>query len=241
MHPAPVISTSGTRTRSLHSVEMTLRDPAVSPHQGQPVRMAGATLETASAAMVMVHGRNATAESILSLVPSIDTPGFAYLAPQAADNTWYPNSFLAPIVSNEPGISSGLAAINDVIRKITAAGIPSERTMLLGFSQGACLSLEYAATHARRYGGVVGLSGGLIGPEGTPRNYPGSFDGTPIFLGCSDVDSHIPAERVMETARIFESMGAAVTMRLYPGMGHTVNDDEINTVRAMMSAVVAGK
>lgn len=213
----------------------------VSPHQGQPVRTAGAKLETATAAMVMIHGRGATAESILTLVPAIDTPGFVYLAPQAAGNTWYPNSFLAPIPSNEPGISSGLAAIDDLMERISPAEIPHERTMLLGFSQGACLSLEYAARHARRYGGIAGLSGGLIGPDDTPRNYPGSFDGTPVFLGCSDVDSHIPAERVRETARVFEKMGAVVTMRLYPGMGHIVNDDEVKHVREMMAAVIAGK
>ena len=187
--------------------------------------------------MVMIHGRGATAESILTLVRAIDTPGFAYLAPQAAGNTWYPNSFLAPIVTNEPGISSGLAAIDDVLGRISAAGIPPEKTMLLGFSQGACLSLEYAARHARRYGGIAGLSGGLIGPDGTPRDYPGSFESTPIFLGCSDVDGHVPAERVRETAGVFNKMGAVVTIRLYPGMGHLVNDDEINAVRAMMAAV----
>jgi predicted esterase len=212
---------------------------SASRHQGQPVRTAGAKLESAVAAIVMIHGRNATAESILSLVSAIDTAGFAYLAPQAAGNTWYPNSFLAPIPSNEPGISSGIAAINDVMRRIADAGIPPERTMLLGFSQGACLSLEYSARNARRYGGVAGLSGGLIGPDDTPRDYPGSFDGTPIFLGCSDVDDHIPATRVKDSARVLEKMGAVVTMRLYPGMGHLVNDDEVSTVKAMMAAVAA--
>jgi len=210
-----------------------------SRHQGQPVRTAGAKLESAVAAIVMIHGRNATAESILSLASAIDTAGFAYLAPQAAGNTWYPNSFLAPIPSNEPGISSGIAAINDVMRRIADAGIPPERTMLLGFSQGACLSLEYSARSARRYGGVAGLSGGLIGPDDTPRDYPGSFDGTPIFLGCSDVDDHIPAKRVKDSARVLEKMGAVVTRRLYPGMGHLVNDDEVSTVKAMMAAVAA--
>ncbi len=214
------------------------RDGAASPHQGQPVRTAGTKLESAIAAMVMIHGRSATAETILSLVPAIDTPGFAYLAPQADGNTWYPNSFLAPIPSNEPGISSGIAAITDVLLRIAEAGIPPERTMLLGFSQGACLSLEYSARNARRYGGVAGLSGGLIGPDETPRDYPGSFAGTPIFIGCSDVDSHIPAERVKDSARILGEMGASVTMRLYPGMGHLVNDDEVSTVRTMMAAVV---
>jgi phospholipase/carboxylesterase len=189
--------------------------------------------------MVMIHGRGATAESILSLIPAIDTPGFAYLAPQAAGNTWYPKSFLAPIPSNEPGITSGIAAIGDVLRRVSDAGVPPERTMLLGFSQGACLSLEYSARNARRYGGVAGLSGGLIGPDDTPRDYPGSFEGTPIFLGCSDVDNHIPAKRVEDSARILEKMGAVATMRLYHGMGHLVNDDEVSAVKAMMAAVVA--
>ena len=209
-----------------------------SPHQGQPVRTAGAKLASARAAMVMLHGRNATAESILALVQAIDTPGFVYLAPQAAGNTWYPNSFLSPIPSNEPEITSGLAAINDLLERIVDSGVPLERTMLLGFSQGACLSLEYAARNARRYGGVVGLSGGLIGPDDTPRDYHGSFDLTPIFLGCSDVDFHIPAKRVEETVRVFQKIGAKVTMRLYPGMDHIVNEDEVRRVREMMAAIV---
>ncbi|MDP9177825.1 MAG: alpha/beta hydrolase [Gemmatimonadota bacterium] len=220
---------------------MRSRDPAGSPHQGQPVQTAGATLGSAKAAMVMLHGRGATAESILTLVQALDTSGFAYLAPQAAGNTWYPNSFLSPIASNEPGIASGLAAIDDLLKRIVDAGISLERTMLLGFSQGACLSLEYAARHARRYGAVAGLSGGLIGPDDTPRDYPGSFDGTPIFLGCSDVDFHIPAQRVHETARVLRKMGAEVTMKLYPGMDHIVNEDEVQKVREMMAAVLAGQ
>ncbi len=187
--------------------------------------------------MVMVHGRGATAESILTLVPALDSEGFAFLATQAHGNTWYPNSFLAPILSNEPGISSGVQALADAIATVRAAGIPDERIVLLGFSQGACLSLEFSARNARRYGGVAGLSGGLIGPDGTPRDYPGDFAGTPVFLGCSDVDAHVPAERVRDTAAVLDRMGASVTTRLYPGMGHLVNEDEIATVRAMMEAV----
>ena len=187
--------------------------------------------------MVMVHGRGATAESILTLVPSLAADGFAFLAPQAGGNTWYPNSFLAPIPSNEPGITSGHAAIAEVLARVNAAGIPLEKTMLLGFSQGACLSLEYAARNAARYGGIACLSGGLIGPDGTSRDYDGSFDGTPVFMGCSDVDGHIPAARVTESAAILRGMGAVVTMRLYPGMGHTINEDEIAAVNAMMQEV----
>ena len=208
------------------------------PHQGQPVRHAGEPLERAAAAVVMVHGRGATAESILTLAEELAVPGFAYLAPQAAGNTWYPYSFLSPIERNEPGISSGLAAIADVLTTIERAGISARRVVLLGFSQGACLSLEFSARAARRYGGVAGLSGGLIGPAGTPRDYSGSLAGTPVFLGCSDVDAHIPAARVVETAAVLQHLDADVTMRLYPGMGHTVNEDELEAVREMMRAIV---
>lgn len=209
------------------------------PHQGQPILTAGLPLDQANAAMVMVHGRGATAESILTLAPALNVPGFAYLAPQARGNSWYPNSFLAPIPSNEPGITSGMQAIEDVIGRIQAAGVPLNRTFLLGFSQGACLALEFTARRARRYGGVAGLSGGLIGPEGTPRDYPGSLEATPVFLGCSDVDAHIPAPRVLETAEAMRKLGGQVTARLYPGMGHTINEDEIAGVRAMMQGLDA--
>jgi predicted esterase len=208
------------------------------PHQGQPVRHLGEPLTRASAAMVMVHGRGATADDILTLSDELAVSGFAYLAPQAAGNTWYPFSFLSPIEQNEPGISSGLAAIADVLATIERAGIPAERTMLVGFSQGACLSLEFSARAARRYGGIAGLSGGLIGPDSTPRDYSGSLAGTPIFLGCSDVDPHIPAPRVVETAAVLRRLGADVDARLYPGMGHTINEEEVEAVRGMMGAVL---
>lgn len=204
------------------------------PHRGQAVLKAGAPLEQAKAAVIMVHGRGATAESILSLVEVIDQPGFAYLAPQASGYTWYPHTFLAPIASNEPGISSGLAAIASLLDYLAAGGLAAEQTILLGFSQGACLTLEFAARQARRYGGVAGLSGGLIGPEGTPRHYSGSLAGTPVFLGCSDVDSHIPQARVKHSAEVLQRLGGQVTMRLYPGMGHQVNQDEIDVIKQMM-------
>ncbi len=210
------------------------------PHQGQPVLKSGTPLESADAAMVMVHGRGATAESILTLAPALDVAGFAFLAPQANGNTWYPNSFLAPIPSNEPGITSGLQAIGDAVDQLIAARIPQERIMLLGFSQGACLSLEYSARNAARYGGIACLSGGLIGPDGTSRTYGGNYSGTPAFLGCSDIDFHIPATRVTESGEILKRMGAEVTVRLYPGMGHLVNEDEIANVRAMMEEVKHG-
>jgi len=207
-------------------------------HQGQPVRQSGEPLTRARATMIMLHGRGATADEILTLADELAVPGFAYLAPQAAANTWYPFSFLSPIDQNEPDISSGLAAIGDVLAMIEGAGISAERTILLGFSQGACLSLEFTARAARRYGGVAGLSGGLIGPDGTPRDYSGSLAGTPIFLGCSDVDPHIPTPRVVETAAVLRRLGGAVDARLYPGMGHTINEDELEAVRGIMRAVV---
>jgi phospholipase/carboxylesterase len=211
---------------------------AEGPHAGQPVYAAGEPLATAKAAMVMAHGRGATAESILSLASELNQTGFAYIAPQAADYSWWPNRFTEPIASNEPWFSSALAAVGDVLAQVERAGVPAERTLLLGFSQGACLVTEYAVRHPKRYGGVVGLSGGLFGPEGTPRDYPGSLDGTPVFLGCSDSDFHIPKARVQETTQAMQRMGAHVTERLYPGMGHTVNMDEIEFVRGMMKNVI---
>lgn len=209
------------------------------PHQGQQVRSAGAPLRQARAAMIMLHGRGATADSIMALASALDRADFAYLAPQASGNTWYPRSFLVPISENEPGISSGIEAIADVLDTITRAGIPPERTILLGFSQGACLSVEFAARNARRYGGIACLSGGLIGPDEIPRDYAGSFGGTPAFLGCGDVDSHIPKERVALTADVLGRLEAEVTLRLYPGMGHLINEDEMAMVRGMMDRVPA--
>lgn len=212
--------------------------PIEGPHAGQPVLSVGAPLVEARAAVLMVHGRGATAESILELAEELGQPDCAYLAPQANGNAWYPNSFLAPIPTNEPWLSSALAALGDILSRIEAEGVPPERTVLLGFSQGACLALEFAARHARRYGGLVGLSGGLIGPEGTPRDYPGSLEGTPTFLGCSDVDFHIPEERVLHSAEVLRGLGGEVTARLYPNMGHTVNRDEIQFVKGMLATLV---
>jgi predicted esterase len=206
----------------------------IDPHHGQPVLTAGEPLESTRAAMVMIHGRGASAESILELTREFDAPGLAYLAPQAANGSWYPNRFLDPIESNEPWLSSALAFVERTLDRVIAAGIPAGRVMLLGFSQGACLALEFAARHARRYAGLVGLSGGLIGPDGTPRDYVGSLDGTPVFLGCSDVDPHIPKTRVEHSANVLRQLGGEVTMRLYPGLGHTVNPDEIKFVRRLI-------
>jgi phospholipase/carboxylesterase len=201
-----------------------------------PVLEAGEKLGKARAAMILAHGRGATAEDIMTVAAELMHPGFAYLAPQASGNAWYPNPFTAPIEMNEPYLSSALEVMENLLAKIEET-IPAQRIILLGFSQGACLILEFAARHARRYGGVVGLSGGLIGPDGTPRDYPGDFEGTPAFLGCSDVDPHIRKDRVVEAADVFTRMGAQVTLRLYPGMGHTVSQDEIESVREIVEAI----
>jgi Predicted esterase len=208
------------------------------PHQGQPVRMAGQPLEHAQAAILMMHGRGAIAEDILSLSDQFNQSGFAYLAPQAAENTWYPNRFLVPLAENEPWLSSALALVGDVFAEIVKAGIPPQRVMLLGFSQGACLTLEYAARNAQRYGGIVGLSGALIGPNDTPRDYQGSLAGSPVFLGCSDLDFHVPKERVDQTAEVLRKLQGEVTKRLYPNLDHSVNQDEIDFVRGMMQSVI---
>lgn len=190
--------------------------------------------------MLMVHGRGATAKDILSLAGEFAQPGFAYLAPQAVDNSWYPNRFLAPLPSNEPWLSSALSFVADILARILSAGISPDRVILLGFSQGACLTLEFAARNARRYGGVVGLSGALIGPAGATRDHSGRLNGTPVFLGCSETDFHVPKERVQHSTGVFQRLGAQVTERLYPDMGHTINADEIDFVRGMMGSLIAG-
>jgi predicted esterase len=208
------------------------------PHADQPVLTAGADLAHSSAALIMVHGRNASPANILDLVPALDRPSLSYLAPSAAGRTWYPYSFLAPIPDNEPGISSGLFVLDRLIGDLNRRGIAKSRIALLGFSQGACLAAEFSVRHADRFGGLIVFSGGLIGPPGTEWNYPGTFDGTPVFLGCSDVDPHIPLARVEESAAVFTRMGASVTKRIYPRMGHLVNEDEIVHARAILDQLV---
>jgi predicted esterase len=184
--------------------------------------------------MVLVHGRGDTALGILQLADLLAVPGMVYLAPQASGQTWYPNRFLAPIESNEPWLSSALDALADLLAQIAAAGIPASRTVLLGFSQGGCLALEFAVRNPRRYGALAGLSAGLIGPPGTTWPLAGSLDGTPVFLGCSDVDAHIPASRVQESADTLRDAGGDVTAVLYPGMDHTITRDEVDQVRRLI-------
>ena len=210
------------------------------PHTGQPVLQAGPPLGEAPTVVIMVHGRNAGPENILDLVPRLDRRDVTYLAPAAANRTWYPYSFMTDIASNEPGLSSALEVLASLVSSVERGGIVRERIALLGFSQGACLATEFAVRHASRFGGVVVFSGGAIGPPGTRWDESGRFDGTPMFFGCSDVDSHVPAARVIESADLCTRMGASVTRRLYPGMGHTINDDEIGWAQNLLDSLAEG-
>lgn len=209
---------------------------ALDPHAGQPVLHVGPALADARLAIIAIHGRGASAQNILGLATELAAPDVAFVAPQAAGFTWYPYSFLSPIHRNEPYLSSALRLMAALVDDIVAGGIPYERVGVMGFSQGACLSLEFAARHPRRYAAVIALSGGLIGPPGTPRDYPGTMDGTPVFLGCSDIDPHIPLERVRESADVFRRLGASVDERIYPRMGHTINGDELRAMQALISS-----
>lgn len=209
------------------------------PHQDQPLLDHGAPLADAAAAMILLHGRGASARGILSLADALDVPDVAYLAPQAAGRSWYPESFTAPIEDNEPHLGSALQVVGDTIAHAVEAGLTEEQVLLVGFSQGACLATEYAVRHPQRYGGVAGLSGGLIGAEAPSSDAEGTLDGTPVFLGCSDQDPYIPLERVRETADVFRHLGASVTERIYEGMGHTTNEDELQHLRDLLGEHVA--
>jgi predicted esterase len=211
---------------------------ASGPHAGQPVLNAGKPLGQAPVAVIMVHGRGAGPENILDLVPALGHAAVTFLAPAAANRTWYPYSFMADIAKNEPQLSSALSVLESLVAAVEEHGVARDHIIMLGFSQGACLTTEFAIRHASRLGGVVALSGGAIGPPGTTWNESGRFDGTPIFFGCSDVDAHVPADRVRESGEVCARMGAEVTTRIYPGMGHLVNDDEIAWARALLDSVI---
>lgn len=209
------------------------------PHQEMPVLTAGVPLFRAEIVMIMLHGRGGSARDILLLANEFHGAKVHYLAPQAAGNIWYPYRFMENLEKNEPWLSSALKVVDDSIGNVRENGIPLERIVLLGFSQGACLALEYAVRHARRYGAVAGLSGGLIGPPGTSWNYDGSLSGTPVFLGCDEADFHIPQKRVVETAEVMKKMGAEVKVQFYRNMGHTIEREEIEQVQGMLEGVVA--
>lgn len=209
------------------------------PHRGVEVRSAGASLAEARGALVLLHGRGSGPADLLALAREWSTEGLTLRAPRARNRAWYPRSFMAAIDRNEPHLSSALALVDRLVDELAHAGVPPERQILAGFSQGACLALEYAVRNPRRYGGLVGLSGGLIGPEGATWEVPGALEATPVFLGCSDRDPHIPLERVRETARILEEAGAEVDARIYEGMGHVVNRDEIEAAQGLIDGLGA--
>lgn len=206
------------------------------PNHEKNIVKAGVALKDAKKALILVHGRGATAQSILGLAQELPVEDFALLAPQATQNTWYPFSFMAPREQNEPGISSGLAVLKSILEDIKAAGIGSENIYLGGFSQGACLVSEFAAQNAQRFGGVFILSGGVIGQQVERENYSGDFAQTPILIGCSDIDAHVPLERVLASANIFREMGGNVTERIYPNAPHTVFQDEVDIMTQIIKA-----
>ena len=189
--------------------------------------------------VVMLHGRGAGPENIVDLIPRLDRPQFQYVAPAAPNRSWYPYSFMAEIEKNEPHLSDALSQVAQVVEDVEATGLSRDRIVLLGFSQGACLATEFLIRHASRFGGLIAFSGGAIGPEGTTWNESGRFDGTPMLFGCSDVDAHVPEARVRESASICERMGAKVTTKIYPGMGHLINDDEITRAQALLDEVIS--
>ena len=209
------------------------------PHADQPVLAAGPSPEQAAATIVMIHGRGAGAEDMMGLYDALGVENLAALAPQAADHTWYPHSFLSPIETNQPYLDSALRKIETIAADLLTRGVPSERIAILGFSQGACLTSEFVARYPRRYGAVMALTGGLIGPSGTPRDYTGSLDGTSAFLGTSDPDPHVPFARVQETEAVLTRMGGQVEVRRYPGMPHTINQDELDACRALLEEITS--
>lgn len=191
--------------------------------------------------LIMIHGRGGSAQDILSLSSYLDVADFTLLAPQATNNTWYPYSFLAPPAQNEPWLSSALALLKEMVDELTSKGVPTENIYFLGFSQGACLTLEFVSRNANRYGGVAAFTGGLIGDKIYRDNYQGDFQGTPIFLGTSNPDPHVPAERVYATSNILKEMNAAVTEKVYEGMGHTINQDEMDNANKLVFTTTAIK
>jgi len=215
-------------------------NPFNGPHQTGDVLVAGPDPLKAEFGMILIHGRGASPEGILRLTEELDEPDFAFLAPRATGNSWYPRSFLNPVELNQPGLNSALQVVYDLLNELKGDGIPKERVILAGFSQGACLVSEFSVRHPARYGGVVALSGGLIGEHVYPEAYTGSLEGTPVFMGCSDIDPHIPLSRVEESAQVFKQMDADLTKTIYSGMGHTVNEDELEQLRRLAALVKEG-
>jgi phospholipase/carboxylesterase len=211
------------------------------PHGDQPILERGHPLDSAEAVIILVHGRGASADDILGLADRFDLPQLAYLAPEAAGHTWYPHSFLVPTEQNQPWLDSALALIGKTVKRATAAQIPRHKIGVVGFSQGACLVTEFVARNAAHYGGVIAFTGGLVGPPGTKFSYPGRLTGTSCFLGAGDPDPHVPWKRVEESAAVLSALGAAVTLRRYPGLPHTINEDEIEHAQRILRRLVASE
>ena len=209
------------------------------PHRNQPVFQRGAPLNAAKGAVVLLHGRGASADDILGLAQDFDLPELANLAPEAAEHTWYPYSFLSPVVQNQPWLDSALKLVGETIQRAINAGIERQNVAIVGFSQGACLATEFVARNAARYGGLVAFTGGLIGPPGAKFGYSGELSGTPCFLGAGDRDPHVPWKRVEESAAVLSDLGAAVTLRRYPGLPHTINQDEIDHAKVILRRIGA--
>ena len=204
------------------------------PHQNQPVYAAGENMETATAVAILLHGRGVGADDILSLSSYLTQPGLAFLAPQAEGYTWYPNRFIFPVEKNEPHLSAALGIVDNLVKHVEGLGIPSEKIFLGGFSQGACLASEYVIRNPRKYGGLFVFSGGYIGAEAGTRQAEGDLQGTPVLIGCSDIDPHIPLQRVKDTTALLQLMGAEVTEKIYQNMGHSINDEEIKLARTVI-------
>ena len=206
------------------------------PHRDQPVRTKGADLTKATAAVILLHGRGASAEDIMGLAGEMYDKRIAYLAPQAAGNEWYPSSFMAPIERNEPWLSSALAKVGTLVQQAVEAGLSRDHIFLCGFSQGACLSSEFVARNPARYGGLIAFTGGLIGPQGSDLHHDGDLGGMPALFSSGDPDPHVPWSRVLESAEQFTAMGAAVKTQRYPGRPHTVLPQEIKSARDLIFA-----
>jgi predicted esterase len=211
------------------------------PHRNQPVLQSGAKVEGASGAVILLHGRGASAASILSLADALRASAvderIAFLAPQAAGSTWYPNSFLAPRKSNEPWLSSALSRVESIVNGLVEAGLGRERMVLCGFSQGACLATEFVASHPTRYAGLIAFTGGLIGPPGSDLSHTGELEGTPALLASGDPDPHVPWSRVQESAAVLEQMGAQVNIERYPGRPHTISEAEFRRAQALLASI----
>lgn len=206
-------------------------------HQDLPILKIGAAEADARRIVILLHGRGAAAESMLGLADALSSPGTRFLIPQAAGNRWYPQTAFGPLGPNEPDLSSGLQVIDDLIMEVADLGFQKEQVLLGGFSQGACLAAEYVVRHPERYGGLFIYSGALIGPPEEKRNPEGNLEGTPVFIGGSDVDPWVKEEYFLEAGRIFSDLKGAVEVKIYPGMGHVINEDELNLVASLIASI----